>query len=355
MERTEVKRNDINESRIIYCDYLRVLAAFCVVILHAASQYWNIIDINSTKWFILNCYDSITRWAVPVFVMISGTLLLGRDIPLKRLFGRNILHLLSAFIFWTVVYCIFNRRTVPDLFYYLLVGNHHMWYIGMIIGLYICLPIIRKITESMSLCVYYLILWFAFAFLIPHILLLTSYSGSDTVHTIRAGIQSQMDNIDLNLILGYVGYFILGFCLNDFQLNKRIRYIIYSLGIIGFFSTIAFTAFFSVRLQTPIGDFYSNFSPNVLMEAIAVYTFFRYNTICSNKLKNIIMWISKHCFGIYLVHVLVLDFMDRGFGLNTMSFHPILSVPVISGIVFGLSLLLTWLISKMPIVCKYII
>ena len=355
MDGTEAKQNTCSESRIVYCDFLRVFAAFFVVVIHSASPYWNSIDVNSTKWFILNCYDGTARWAVPVFVMISGTLLLRRDVSVKRLFRHNILHLLSAFLFWAVVYCIFYRKTPPDLFYYLLVGNHHMWYISMTVGLYICLPIVKKISESIPVCVYYLILWFVFAFLVPHILLLTSFSGSDTLHTIRAGIQTQMDNMSLDFILGFVGYFILGFYLSNLQLQKKAQHMIYFLGVIGFFLTIAYTAYFSTYLQTPFGDFYSNFSLNVLMESVAVYTFFQYNIKCTNKLKNVFAWISKHCFGIYLVHALVLDMIDLGFGLNTLSFHPLLSVPVVSGLVFVLSLLFTWLFSKIPFVSRYCI
>lgn len=62
------------EKRITYLDYLKVFATFAVIILHVVAQNWYITDVNSFGWKTLNVYSSMVRWAVPVFVMISGSL-----------------------------------------------------------------------------------------------------------------------------------------------------------------------------------------------------------------------------------------------------------------------------------------
>lgn len=355
MEETVVKSQNTNVSRLFYCDYLRVFAAFSVIVIHACAQYWNDFDINSLEWFVLNGYEGITRWAVPVFVMISGALLLNKEIPLKRIYSRYVLHLLCAFAFWSIFYCIFNRRTWPDLCFYLLVGNHHMWYVAMIIGLYICIPFIRKITDSASLCTYYLVLWFVFSSLIPFVADLTSFSASDAVQTLRAGLLEQMDNMHLGILSGYAGYFILGFCLNRLPFDRKARLLIYALGILGTFSAIALNLYFSVYMQSRIGAFFGSFSVTILLQAAAVFIWFRYNVRSTGRLNAVMAWISRHCFGIYLIHAFILDVLDHGLGLNTLSFHPAISVPLISCIVFVLSLLLSWLISKIPAAGKWII
>ena len=64
------------KERIIYFDYLRVLATMAVIFLHVAAQNWYNTDINTLNWHVFNIYDSIVRWGVPIFIMISGALFL---------------------------------------------------------------------------------------------------------------------------------------------------------------------------------------------------------------------------------------------------------------------------------------
>ena len=56
----------------MYFDWLRVLATFGVMVLHVAAQNWLSVGIESFEWNAFNFYDSLERWTVPVFVMVSG-------------------------------------------------------------------------------------------------------------------------------------------------------------------------------------------------------------------------------------------------------------------------------------------
>lgn len=62
--------------RLWNLDILRIVSIAAVVIIHTASQYLGKLDVTSPYWEIFNFYDGIVRWAVPVFVMISGALFL---------------------------------------------------------------------------------------------------------------------------------------------------------------------------------------------------------------------------------------------------------------------------------------
>ena len=96
------------KDRTVYFDYLRVFAAFAVIIIHTAAQNWYSVDVNSFEWQVLNFYDAIVRWGVPVFVMISGSLFLGKEIPLKKIYAKYILRMAISFIVWSVVYTVFS-------------------------------------------------------------------------------------------------------------------------------------------------------------------------------------------------------------------------------------------------------
>ena len=73
--------------RTVYFDYLRVFATLAVMVLHTSAQNWSKTDVNSFTWQTFNFFDSIVRWGVPVFVMISGSLFLSRDIPIKVIYN----------------------------------------------------------------------------------------------------------------------------------------------------------------------------------------------------------------------------------------------------------------------------
>lgn len=100
--------------RKIYCDYLRIIATFAVVVLHVSASNWCSTDVNGMEWQAFNFYDSIVRWSVPIFVMISGSLFLGRDIPIKRIYEKYILRMIIAFIFWSVFYALMNAETMEN-------------------------------------------------------------------------------------------------------------------------------------------------------------------------------------------------------------------------------------------------
>ena len=101
----------VSKNRIIYLDILRILATFAVIIIHVCSQNWNKVAPSSYEWNVFNFFSGISRWAVPIFVMISGTLFLDnrRNINIKKLYTKNILRIITAFIFWSLFYTIITN------------------------------------------------------------------------------------------------------------------------------------------------------------------------------------------------------------------------------------------------------
>ena len=93
-------------SRKYYLDYLRVSATFAVMSLHIAADNWLNAGVRSFEWQVFNFYDSLVRFGVPVFVMISGALFLNPDkyIPVKKLYTKYIFRIAAAFVFWSFLY-----------------------------------------------------------------------------------------------------------------------------------------------------------------------------------------------------------------------------------------------------------
>ena len=86
-------------SRIDYFDYLRVVALTAVLVRHTASQNWYDIDVNGAVWRCFNVYCSLTQYCVPIFVMISGALFLGKEIPVRQIYSKYVLRMAAAFCF----------------------------------------------------------------------------------------------------------------------------------------------------------------------------------------------------------------------------------------------------------------
>lgn len=99
-----MKQNPFLTKRTWYYDALRIVAAFAVILIHTSSQNWESTDVHSPEWNIFNICDSIARWAVPVFTMISGALFLNGNHSLEKIYKKNMFRIIIAFGFWSLIY-----------------------------------------------------------------------------------------------------------------------------------------------------------------------------------------------------------------------------------------------------------
>ena len=200
-----------NQRKIQY-DLLRILAAFSVVMLHSAAQFWYDLDVRSAEWVIANSYNAVFRFGVPIFVMISGALFLdnGYRLNLKRLYIHNILRLVILYIVWSCIYglydCVghgFSSLSYKEILREMLSGRYHLWFIPMIVGIYVLLPILKSWVEhtDKKTLQYFLTLFF--------VLQICS-------ETLRAFLKTDelqyiLDLAKIELACGYIGYFVWGY------------------------------------------------------------------------------------------------------------------------------------------------
>ena len=95
--------NKTNERNISF-DILRILSAFSVVVLHVSSMYLMGINVAATDFKIANFINSISRFGVPIFVMISGAIFLSeeRQVPIGKLWKHNIHYLKQERWLWVI-------------------------------------------------------------------------------------------------------------------------------------------------------------------------------------------------------------------------------------------------------------
>lgn len=352
------KETRASADRIWYYDCLRIIATFAVMILHLSAQNWHSSEVASAAWKSFNFYDSISRWGVPVFVMISGALFLDAKPDIAKIYRKNILRIVSAFLFWSTAYAAVNMYdthcSVKDTVFRIIKGHYHLWFLFMIVGLYMIVPFLSKIAESREMMKYFLILAILFTFVFPQINVLLSWK----LEEIGSLATTVLGKFKFHFTLGYTGYFVGGYYLSKMDLKKSRRWMIYLLGICGFAATIILSLVISLEKNKPVSTFYDNLTVNVMLESIAVFVFAKQHfgkMKPGKKMRKIIVMLSKYSFGAYLVHIMVIEQMKRSLGLHTLSFHPFISVPVLGVVVFVISITISGIIHHIPFLNKYIV
>lgn len=337
--------------KIFYLDLLRVLACIAVVLIHVSGQNFYNIDATSTNWHILNIYNGIGRWAVPIFVMISGALMLGKNKSIKTILRKNIMRIIIAFLVWSFIYTITSYIQNGTInIHDFLIGPFHLWFLIMLICLYLLIPLLDKILESKKTTKYFLILSLFFTFIIPWLnKIITTFFIDSTI------LNYYISNF--YFALGYTPYFVLGYILNNTILSKRQTKYIYFLGAIGFLITIFMPILIFHFTGIISATFSDGLSLNILFESLFVFVFIKNRctkkeTSSKSKLILIIEKLAPLTFGVYLIHILILNLLAPT--INTSTFNPILSVPILTILVLIISLSIIYPLSKIPKINKFI-
>ncbi len=355
-----------NEEHIVYLDLLRIFASFFVIVLHVSAVNWYTTDVASLEWNIFNFWDSISRWTVPVFIMISGALFLGnpRGENIKKLYSKNIFKLLLLYFFWTLIYALENRfrgsnQSMEMFILSLIQGRSHLWFLLVLLSLYIIAPLLNQLMKNPKCVKYYLLLALIIIFILPTFqIIIAQCSGfipDNKIIKALSAVGAKLNSIKFHLFIDYSAYFVLGNYLYNCTISRRKEIWIYIFSILGFVSTVCLSAFFSQRTCVPNDELYGNFTINVLLESIGIFTFFKCRVSrIPIKNNNLVTSLSKLSLGCYLVHILIMNLLQHSFGLTSISFNAIISVPIISFLVFLISYTITAGIRKLPIVGKYI-
>lgn len=328
---------------IFYLDFLRCTASFAVVAIHVLGPFRYLYgEIPDSDWLAAMGINSVTRWAVPVFIMISGALLLSsdRDFNCEHYLRKRLSKVALPFIGWSLIYAFvggFVEGSWSSAETIKIIGNspnepvwYHLWFFYDFIPLYFVIPflilLLKKISpELIKLAVVTWLLLFLMNWL---------------------KVESFLRQ---NLIL-YTGYLILGWYLVNRDNSKELKY-----WLIAGVSMLLLNFFGSWQLAIDSGQyrsFYMGYKTlNTVLIAVMLFVLAQtYADKIQGKLRILISIIAKYSLGIYLLHPLLLipvRNLDNGyydwFGSNW------LAIPIITLLVLFLSLLFTMLLVKIPV------
>lgn len=214
-----------------WIDYARVCAVFCVVLCHATESFYGAVvrgesRIGTGLWILENTLFTAGRLGVPLFLAITGALMLGRELEPGKFYRKSLLPLVAATEIWIVLnyafVCMFQdvEFTLADLACEMLflrtLELSHMWYMPMIIGIYLALPFLSMAVRGAKE---------AKAFRLPYLAGVASFLVIPTVNVFLAeavpGGTPLKLKLDLDLLGGvYVLYLFGGYFIAQGTLKK---------------------------------------------------------------------------------------------------------------------------------------
>lgn len=341
------------KQKIDFYDSMRAIAMLSVIIVHVTMPMVKMsFGKDMDSWWIGNVIISIFRIGVPVFLLLSGATMLMRDYKLSEFIKKRVARVLFPFLFWAVAYIVYRWLILSgakqphgfDNIYpwlkNLCFNEHislHFWYIYMILIMYVFLPFLGKFLRLMSdkLILIVLIIWvlinIAFMFSFFRELVYDNFFLSKAIVYLR-----------------YSGYLVLGYYLRRkafaFEKMKLWSAIVY-LSVVVF---IALYTYYSSENSHSLNlSVYSNLSPQVLLQTLALYFLLTNVRLKNSKLIFVRDIISNYSYGIYLVHIMVIGILYLNGIFWTMG-HPFLSIPVLVLLVLLLSSLIIFLLKKIP-------
>ncbi|MCE2617554.1 MAG: acyltransferase [Phocaeicola sp.] len=324
-------------SRVVWLDVVRFFAMFLLICCHSADPFnfyggndtSNINQIN----FWGQIYGSFFRPCVPLFAMLTGALLLPVKDEASFFYKKRITRVLWPFLIWSFIYCItpyifglFGLDGNTLIQYYpsadvfkLTLGDAairisnipfnfssfdiHMWYIYLLIGLYLYIPIFSAWVEkaSQKAKLYFLLAWGVTLFLPYYYNYVNEYLWG-TCSWNAYGM--------LYYFAGFNGYLLLGHYIRHYinwSLQKTLIIGI-PMFIVGYLITyfgFSYMANLDGHTEDQLELFFTFNSINVVLETIPIFLIAKKITIKSKKIINLLANLTLCGFGIYMIHELI--------------------------------------------------
>ena len=377
-------QNSISDNRIVWLDVIRCVAMIMVIGVHCIDPFYISPTMRAipeyTHWAAI--YGSLLRPSVPLFVMMTGLLLLPvKKQPLGKFYKKRIYRVLFPFLIWSVLYSMFPwvtgvlglpKEIIDDFFCYTqgqesqsLIDSlkdvamipfnfshkeNHMWYIYLLIGLYLYMPFFSAWIENADRKTKraFLLIWIISLF-IPY---LKEYVANCLFE--RSGYVFGTDTWNefglFYYFAGFNGYLLLGHYVkkgNDWSLMKTfiLCILMFAVGYYITYTGFSTTASNPNATETEMELFFTFCSPNVLLMTLATFLLLQKVVITNSTVIKVLANMTQCGFGIYMVHYFVVGPFFLLIGPSSLPIP--LQVPLMAICIFLCSWAFTALIYKL--------
>lgn len=332
-------------------DFLKAAAILGVVTIHCCSAGFQ-NPVGNFEWGSALFWGSIARGSVPVFFMCSGALMLDpkRELPLKKLYGKNILRLFIAMAVWAMFYKCYHLAIAGALSpggivqalkeTLLFKQESYFYYLHIALLFYVLLPVVQvfvRYAEKRQM-EYALAVWFVVGILYPTVKPFWPFN-------LLTGIPQQWH---LNMAYASMGYGLLGYYIKRFPLPKKAGWLMFGAGFAFVFGA---TFYMSLRREGLYTNFMEGMSIGPALLAAGLFVLGVQGPVPWPKAC---LFLSKASLCVYLVHMFVFD-VFKHFGFNIFFGPCLLTVPVCVLCNVAVSSLVYLGLSRIPFVRKYLV
>ncbi len=351
-------------ARDIPADILKCICCICVVIIHSASLGITRLDIHSFDWYCALFWGSISRFAVPIFFMVTGALLLdpAKNLSIKRIYKNYFFRMLLCLFFWSlmydfysyIAYWIFWRLYYPTWFIDSIVDmltfdhHFHLYYLQILLVFYALLPIVRSFVASADrkMLRYALIVWFILGVCFPFLRYFEPFASVE-------GIPGQYP---LQMVYSSIGYGLLGYYIKTAHIERRhLKHFV--LCFIGGFLAIYVPTILISHAQgewfTPLLE---SFTPPTTALCIGIYGAVTILFRGKNEAEcPRIVAFSKASFSIYLTHHFFVMALRKLMRTKLYTTFPLLNVPAQTILILCCCILVYAVLRRLPGMRKWLI
>lgn len=286
----------------IYIQILGVIACLAVVAMHVNGCFWQFS--YDRYWITANIIESICYFAVPIFFMISGATLLNyrKRYTTAVFFRKRLGKTLVPFLIWSGIsavwyYAVYHTR--PEGIREVIDGILNTryvdiyWFFPALFSVYLCIPVLSCIPEQYRKRIfgYAIIVYVALEALAPLVCNLAHIEFNE--------------GIGMPAVGGYLIYTLLGYWIDNYELPKRWRYVIYVAAAGGFLLMLFGTQILSLKNGVVDTTFKEYRNVPCILYSTGIFLFFRNMKQDGGVLRflgKLTAPFSSLTFGIYLVH-----------------------------------------------------
>lgn len=311
-----------NTARIVFLDWLRVIACFMVMVVHASecvysNDYSFSFPSELGRWSVA-LINGFVRPAVPLFLIASAYLLIPLRTDTATFFRKRFTRVVIPFVVWLVMYAVLPgiwgefsgeevKNNLSHIFINFIPRASHLWFIYMLLGIYLIMPVISPWLERVSRREeeWFLAIWL-FTTLFWH------------AHDIFGDIFGECWWNPFPLfyyVSGYVGYVVMAHYIRkyfDWSLKKTL-YIAVPLFLAGYAFCVwwFYTRSFTVEAVRQLELTWQTTSIAPVVMSFAAFMLIR-KIDCKNPVVNsAVRSISNMSYGMYLMHMLILPYIFR--------------------------------------------
>ncbi|HIR25974.1 MAG TPA: acyltransferase [Candidatus Egerieimonas faecigallinarum] len=332
--------------RFLYMDILNIAACFAVLVLHCSGTFFTYTP--DSVWKLSLLLQVLARWAVLVFLMLTGANLLSycEKYSTAVFFRKRLLRTFLPFLLWSGIWLVWKVvngqaqisgvRDVITAFTSNGCQNIY-WFFYMLFAIYLAIPVISPLfrAENIRRIRYFYLVILFFTAILP---LFTYYTGIPV-----------SSDFTFPLTAGNFGFVILGWLMARTEFKGWQKLLIWLSGILGAV-WMYFGAYHDIARSaehTAQSVFLSyNSLPTAAMSA-AVFLLAKsvpWGFLRRLHLAGAVRALAGASFGIYLIHMFPIQYINRA-----VSNHSAVYMLIMPFLVYAFCALIVVIVRKIPV------